>query len=188
MTAFTFANGGFQQTRMHPRQRARAPENAEPSSLLSQLAPMLILVLFSLVSFLPSLLNPPIEPPPFSFSPSPPVYTDERLTTRFEVPYYVNPGQFARHPIWESIPVGQKANPKAGRWSADLRRFEEQEVELGYVRLLDGRCRAEQEVRRSAVDRNRGFFGLGADWEEIRRLERTKLESCERLKRFHHLV
>ncbi|CDZ97232.1 Molecular chaperone (DnaJ superfamily) [Phaffia rhodozyma] len=186
---FTFGNGGFHQTRVYPQRRARNPQGngAETeSSLLSQLAPMLILVLFSLISFLPNILNPPVQPPSFSFAPRSPDFTTERLTSKFSVPYYVNPAEFNRHPIFESIPGSQKSNPKAGIYSSELRKFEEQEVELGYVKQLNSRCNADHERKQREIERHSGFFGVGADWEKVKNTQQQKLESCEELKRFGH--
>ena len=45
----------------------------------------------------------------------------------------------------------------------------EREVEMGYVRGLQSGCRAEMEKNEKRIEEKRGFFGIGADWEEVKR-------------------
>ena len=42
-------------------------------------------------------------------------------------------------------------------------------------------CSNEREDKRDRIDRNRGLFGLGADWEKIAQIQNEALPSCERL-------
>ena len=47
----------------------------------------------------------------------------------------------------------------------------------------DGQCGNEQEDRRDRIDRSRGVFGFGADWEKIAQIQNEKLPSCEKLRK-----
>lgn len=121
------------------RQRAGARPNAQPQRpppAWVQLLPLVILIGFGLLSFLPSLLGLVSTPDPdFSFSPRTP-FTSMRNTAGLDVPYYVNNDAWVKHPIYSSIPEDKRTETKAGMWSPDLRQFEKG-VEQRYVQLLN---------------------------------------------------
>ncbi|GAA5904513.1 hypothetical protein JCM5296_005467 [Sporobolomyces johnsonii] len=101
-----------------PRAQARPAGPATPQSsaqTLLQLAPLLLLFLFSLLSQLPSLFgtSPPPDPE-FSFDVTN-QFSIPRQTTELGVTYFVNPDQFGQHPIYDSF---VRANPDLGFSSA----------------------------------------------------------------------
>lgn len=150
------------QRRRQQQQRAADPD----TSIWVQLAPMLILLVFSLLSFLPSIINPPTPPPAFSWEASA-AFPTERLTSPHQVPYYVSPA-FDSHPIAASIPIEHRSLRQGGRFSPQLYEWE-REIETGKIRELRGKCQREQQNKEQMLERKRGFLGYGADWEEIRR-------------------
>ncbi|GAA5933723.1 hypothetical protein JCM1841_002809 [Sporobolomyces salmonicolor] len=97
-----------------PRAQARPAGPATPQSsaqTLLQLAPLLLLFLFSLLSQLPSLLGTSAPPDPeFSFDVTN-QFSIPRQTTELGVKYFVNPDQFGQHPIYDSF---VRANPDLG--------------------------------------------------------------------------
>jgi DnaJ family protein B protein 12 len=139
---------------------------------------MLILLFFSLLSFLPSILNPPTPPPAFQFETSA-AFPTQRLTTPHQVPYYVSPA-FDTHPIGQSLPEKHKADRQGARFSPQLRQWEK-EIEAEKIRELQGRCRWEMQNRERNLEAKRGFLGIGADWDEIRRCVALAFVCPERL-------
>lgn len=127
---------------------------------------MLILLFFSLLSFLPSILNPPTPPPAFSFEASA-AFPTQRLTSPHQVPYYVSPA-FDSHPIGQSLPDKHKTERQAARYSTMLKSWE-QEIETDKIRQLQSKCRWEMQNKERNLEAKRGFLGIGADWDEIRR-------------------
>ncbi|EJU03806.1 DnaJ-domain-containing protein, partial [Dacryopinax primogenitus] len=91
-TGFTFQFGGpggvqFTSARGRPRGQAAAPQNA--GATFKQLLPLIIVVLFSLLTSLPSLLNSFKTPSPsFSFQPTP-YFDQQRYTLPRNIAYYV---------------------------------------------------------------------------------------------------
>ena len=163
-----------------PRQNAQAADEA-PRSIFVQLMPLILLFAFSLLSSLPSLFSaPPTLDPSYSFTPST-QYTQERRTTPHNINYFVNPTDFARHPIWESIPESSRAESQAGRSSRQLYAFEGS-VERRWQNLMTSECQKQWDDKERRIDAQRGFLGIGADWEAIRRIQKEPLPSCEKLK------
>lgn len=144
MFATSFGNGGSFHTfggGQGARARARAGgrqagnQTAEKPPTWVQLLPVLLLMGFAILTFIPTLFGfGPTPDPEFSFSPRAP-YTSMRNTAGLDVPYYVNQAAWEKHPIHESIPEAKRSDPKAGRFSNDLRKFE-QTVEQRYVTHL----------------------------------------------------
>jgi hypothetical protein len=126
---------------------ARGPQAADSSPLL-QLLPLLILGLFSLISYLPSLLATP--DPSFTWAPSG-VHTAQRFTPRHGVSYHVSPVQWEKHPFVEQY--------KAGSHGA-LKSFEER-VENGYKNQLYASCERSREHQQRRILNTRGFLGIG---------------------------
>jgi DnaJ family protein B protein 12 len=58
-----------------------------------------------------------------------------RQTHSLGIPYYVNQAEFQRHPIWDSIPAERKSEPRAGKYSQPLRKFEST-IDNNYVVTL----------------------------------------------------
>jgi len=183
----SFGPGGFRTTRVRqrgPGAAANAANAGEPQSarsILLQLAPLLILFLFSFLTSVPSLFTTPPPPDPsYDFSPNPP-YTSQRLTSTLDIPYYVSPADFSAHPIWTTIPDSYKNLAKAGASSRELAQFE-RGIERHWTNQMVHRCERERDARERKVEANSGWLGVGADWEAVRRLRKERLESCEVLK------
>jgi len=127
---------------------------------------------------LPNLFSTPPPPnPTYTFSPQSP-YTSERVTANLDIPYYVSPTDFSAHPIFSSIPQQYQSEPKAGVYSRPLYSFE-RSIEQHWTNQMMRMCELEMQDRNRKADAQRGFFGFGADWEAVKRIERGKLESCE---------
>ena len=58
----------------------------------------------------------------------------------------------------------------------------EQNIEQSYLQRLQNMCQNEMLIRNERLSRARGFLGLGADWEEVKKLEAQRLESCDKLR------
>lgn len=86
--------------------------------------PLILIGLFAFATIFSSLFGfGPVDDPRFSYTPHT-SYTATRQTHSLGIPYYVNQAEFERHPIWESIPEERRNEPRAGRWSQALRKFE----------------------------------------------------------------
>ncbi|BGP33033.1 Chaperone protein dnaJ [Rhodotorula toruloides] len=93
-----------------PRRAGGQGQQQTPTSMWLQVAPLLFLFAFSLLSQLPSFFG--------SSTPAPPNFSFDK-TNHFSVPratasgvkYYVSPDQFAQHPLYESY---LSANPSLG--------------------------------------------------------------------------
>jgi DnaJ family protein B protein 12 len=178
----SFGPGGFRTTRVHT-QRARPQEQqqepATPRSLFVQLLPLLILFGFSLLSALPNLFSTPSVPDPrFSFEASS-RYNMKRTTQSLGVQYHVNSAEFSRHPIAAELArSGKSDGPQP---VPALRRFEEN-VDQAFTRETYAICQRGLDSKQRRKDEAYGFFGIGADWEKIKRINAETVESCETLK------
>ncbi|SCZ90290.1 BZ3500_MvSof-1268-A1-R1_Chr9g10779 [Microbotryum saponariae] len=189
----------------------------EQGSIWIQIAPLLLLFGFSLLSQLPSLFgsSTPADPE-FTFEPTT-RYSVERTTSNMHINYYVNPIQFASHPIYETYlstnpSLGFKSSHETGTtaYKADLTRFLaseekltdqvqrlripkslatfERTVEQTYVARLQHTCRQELQHRNERLDRARGFLGFGADWDKVREITNENLPRCEELSKLGYRV
>lgn len=170
----TFTTGG---TRRHRGQQQQQQDAGGTRGLLMQLAPILILFLFSLLSALPNLLStPPTPEPRFAFTPSA-RYNAERTTEPRGVKYHVNSQEFMSHPIAAEI---ARDNARRG---PQLSRFEDN-VERAFTRDIITQCQVAIDRKHRRKEELIGFFGIGTDWVKVRELESEPLEACERLKQF----
>lgn len=177
----SFGPGGFRTTRMragNPRAAANEPQSLR--TIFLQLAPLLLLFMFSFMGSLPNLFTTPPPPnPSYTFSPVAP-YTSGRVTASLDIPYYVVPAEFSAHPIYSSIPQQYQNDPKAGVYSRQLLSFE-RGIEQHWTNQMMRLCEHEIQDRNQRADAKRGIFGIGADWEAVRRIGKEKLDSCEML-------
>jgi DnaJ family protein B protein 12 len=143
--------------------------------LLLQLAPILILFLFSILSALPNIFTtPPTPEPRFAFTPSA-RYNTERATIPLGVKYHVNSQEFMSHPIAAEI---ARDDTKRG---PQLSRFEEN-IEKAFTRDLITKCHFAIDRKRRRKEELIGMFGIGTDWEKVREIDKEPLEACDRLK------
>ncbi|KAH7890848.1 hypothetical protein F5I97DRAFT_1839254 [Phlebopus sp. FC_14] len=176
----SFGPGGFRTTRVHMNGRPQATaqtEQGQGRSVLMQLLPLLILFAFSILSAIPDLFFPASTPDPrFAFTQSS-RYNVERQTSNLGVKYHVNKNEFFSHPrIAADIAAGSI------RQGSALSRFENH-VEHVYTQDLYSLCQHGLGARNRRKDAEIGFFGVGTDWDKVRRIEEEKIESCEELKR-----
>ena len=139
-----YTSGGPRRARTGQRQQQQQPQNA---NVLLQILPLLLLGLFSLLSYAPSLFT--TQDPSYSFAPSGP-YRDQRFTPQHSVSYYVAREQFGRHPF---VTGQSKSN-------GGLRGFEER-VERDWRNRLYGQCERHKEYQSRRLQNTQGFFGIG---------------------------
>ncbi|MCO5565428.1 hypothetical protein L7F22_019101 [Adiantum nelumboides] len=170
------------QARQGPR---RAANNNESTPMLLQLLPLLILGLFSLLSYAPTLFSTP--DPQFDWTPSAHFRT-ERHTQTHNVKYYVDQTTWHTHP-W--VAAASKINVKdsavqaeANRASSKLQDFERR-VENQFKNSLYRDCQRRREYQERRINAAQGtLFGIGADREAEKRIRAEKYDSCERLRDF----
>jgi DnaJ family protein B protein 12 len=134
----SFGPGGFRATRMGGGGGGGGGGGAQrqenPSSMLVQLLPLLILVFFSLLNALPSLLSGPSYPDPaYTFSATS-SYNMERSTRNLGIKYYVNEAQLNSHPVI-GVELAQAPSDKGARAGKGIRQFE-QAVEQKYTQQV----------------------------------------------------
>ena len=133
-TVFTFGGpNGFQAHYARPR-RARQNATQEESSPLLALFPILILVIFALVSILPGILNPSDPEPGYSFEPSN-QHAMGRKTFARKVPYWVNQKEWEGSAIWNNVPEERRDSPNPAIFSTKVKMFE-RGVESVYINQL----------------------------------------------------
>ncbi len=170
-TTFSFGGPGvrtqhFRQQRPGPRRAQAEPQNA---NILLQLLPLIVLGLFSLLAYAPSLFSTP--DPQFTWSPSQ-TYKTQRMTQDHNIPYYVNDQQFNNHPFV----TGERS-------AKDIKGFEHR-VENAYKQAMYSSCERQREYQERKLAATRGFLGIGADEEAAKKIRAEVYESCEKLKQF----
>jgi len=190
-TAFSFGNGGpgvftasFGPGGFSARRAGggAAQENT-PRSLLIQLLPLIILFGFSLLSALPNLFStPPIPDPHFSFH-NTARYNAQRQTVGLGVQYFVNPGEFQKHPVIgaELAREGNKVTSSAAARGPALKKFEDK-VEHVYTQDLYLRCQRGLDRKNRLKENEIGLFGFGTDWAKVKKIEEEPIEECDKLK------
>ena len=168
----TFTTGGTRRRQEQQQQQRRA---GDTRGLLVQLAPMLILFLFSILSALPNIFTTPATPDPrFTFTPSA-RYNTERMTGPLGIKYHVNSQEFMSHPIAAEIARDDT------RKGPQLSKFEDV-VERAFTRDLISQCQFAIDRKHRRKEELIGLFGIGTDWEKVREIDREPLEACDRLK------
>ncbi|CAG8763837.1 10797_t:CDS:2, partial [Acaulospora colombiana] len=150
-----------------------------------QLLPIIVFLLLAFSNTIFDLVFSAFTTPDPSYSwYKSPQYSHPRTTGgNLGVEYFVNPKQFASHPMYASgsyasqhkegeIP-GSFNDPPSSR-SPSLRRFEKN-IEERWVNWKYSECVRERELIDRKVDSLRGVFGIGADKEAIKKLRNTKL-------------
>lgn len=202
----TFGSGGFRTARFGGGARPQQQQgNQPPRSAFIQLLPLIILFAFSMISALPSLFTtPPVPDPHFAFTPTT-RYFMERHTTARDIVYHINPTEFMNHPVigpelvregvdlkveyqksvkndnkeGEKEKAKAKAKVKRGPNMAKL----EDTIERTYISDVWNQCRRAQDRKERAKEAEVGLFGIGTDWEKVRRIDSEVIESCVELDR-----
>ncbi|KXN87425.1 hypothetical protein AN958_08856 [Leucoagaricus sp. SymC.cos] len=182
----SFGPGGF--TARGAGRGATAAEETTPRSLFIQLLPLIILFGFSLLSALPNLFSaPPVLDPRFAFQGST-RYNTQRETGGLGVRYFVNQGEFQKHPVIgaELARDGVKASSSLTTRGPALKKFEDT-VDQIYTRDLYAQCQRGVDRKNRLKENEIGLFGIGTDWEKVKKIEEESIESCEELKRLRVL-
>ncbi|PKI85315.1 Chaperone protein dnaJ [Malassezia vespertilionis] len=191
---FSFGGGpGFRTQYYRPGARPRAAGQRQQAAgnqtgMWFQLLPVLILLAFSLLSYLPALFTTP--DPEFRWK-STSLYRAHRTTFDRGVSYYVDPVSFARHPFVTSSSSSSRKGGVLHRFSKEnsspeLLRFETR-VEESWMKELYRQCENAQEYKRRRILDAHGFFGFGGDRQKIAKIQAEKYESCEQLARLYHI-
>ncbi|CAO1615450.1 unnamed protein product [Parajaminaea phylloscopi] len=181
-TTFTFGSPGMQRTYYRsgtagPGRGARAGQPpAQNPNLLWQLFPILIIALFSLISYLPSLVGP--QEPSFAFAPSG-RFRDQRFTAPRSVSYYVDKKEWDSNEVVNNARVGTSGGPSR----SGLRSFEAK-VENSWKNVLYQQCTSHRDYQEQRIERTRGFFGLGADRDAEMRIRNEQSPACDELLNF----
>lgn len=156
--------------------REAAPENNQPRSVFLQLLPIFILFAFTILNALPSLFtSEPVPDPRFSFSHTS-RYNVERTTGGLGIKYHVNAAEFSGHPIAAELARNEN------RPGADLRRFEST-IERVYTQDLYSQCQRGMDRKERLKSQEVGVFGIGTDWDKVRKIDAQPIESCDELRR-----
>lgn len=164
--------------------------NDSPTPVLLQLLPLIILGLFSLLSYAPTLFSTP--DPLYSWSPQG-SYRLARQTPTHNVKYYVDQTSWHTHP-WVAAAAklntgSQSADPavqaEANRAASKLQGFERR-VENQYKNVLYDDCQRRREYQARRIQAAQGtLFGIGADRDAEQRIRGERYDSCERLRDFN---
>lgn len=200
----TFSNGSFRTA----RRTAQPQGNAPPRSMFLQLLPLFLLFGFSLLSALPSLFAPtPVPDPRFSYSETT-RYNAQMETGKLGIHYYVNPSELATHPVIgaefarEGLKIGKmgeerktdtaktqedskkevKIRGKGKKRGPALAKFEDT-VEQIYTQDLYSQCQRGMDRKERAKEAEVGLFGIGTDWDKVKKIEAEVIESCDELRR-----
>lgn len=165
---FVFNMGGGPGIRVHqfggdrPRRRPHNHENQQPQSLLQALQGLLPLLLLFILPLLSSLFggsSTPSGPQVRVDSPVPP-HTQQHISGRLKVPYWVNPVEIADYSSKQWKQLDKRAEDKL----------------LG---KLYNECAWEQDQRQRLAQEAQGFFFT--DQVKLDRARRMEMPSCSRL-------
>ncbi|KAF9073300.1 hypothetical protein BDP27DRAFT_1445192 [Rhodocollybia butyracea] len=207
----TFGPGGFRTARMGGGVPRHQEQQQVPRSAFIQLLPLIILFAISMLSALPNLFTtPPVPDPNFSFSPTS-RYPMERHTATRDVTYHINPTEFMNHPVLgpelvrdgvdlkveyqkvkkekeskkeeESKPEKETEKGKTQvKRGPHMKRFEK-DVEQVYIQQVWTQCRRGLDRKERAKEAEVGLFGIGTDWDKVRKIESEVIEACSELDR-----
>ena len=163
------------------QQQQQQPADTSIRTMLLQLAPLIILFVFTFLSAIPNVFGPtPTPDPSYAFS-STSRYSVGRSTHPLNVNYFVNPQEFSSHPISQELTDAQRTRGATAR-TGTLDRFE-RNVEQRWKEHMYVRCQRDEDNRQRRKEAKMGFFGVGADMDAIKAINAEKFESCEELKR-----
>lgn len=168
--------GGQRAAQTRARTRNANGEQQENTSVFLQLLPIIILGLFSLLSYAPSLFGTP--DPQFTWKPQG-VYRQQRTTPTYNVQYNVNPAEWNLHPFVteaNSSPLDKKATSK-------LKNFEKR-VENSFKNQIYNECERHRQYQERRIQATYGTLGWGAKPDLEKKIREEVYESCERLKDF----
>lgn len=165
---FTFGGPGMRTHYYRPGAGARARQGGQQSAqsnqtaMWFQLLPLLILLLFTILSYLPNLFM--VSDPDFRWRPTS-LHRAQRTTFDRGVSYYVDPVAFAKHPYVTATTTSTRQGGNMQRFSREknspeLRAFERR-VEESWMKELYRQCESAQEYKNRRIIDAQGFFGFG---------------------------
>ncbi|CAE6457028.1 unnamed protein product [Rhizoctonia solani] len=165
-----------------PAGQQQTTETGDSRSIFVQLLPLIALLAISLFSSLFSFITTGGTPsyPVFRYDQSG-SFKVEQSTSRLNVPYFVSPKEWAEHPIGKAAEQVKAGSSDASASDLSKLRSFETVVERRYEEHLYDLCRHEYEHRERRIEQNKGIFGFGADWEQVRKIQAEKLPHCEKL-------
>lgn len=139
----SFGPGGFRTMNTGGVPRRRQPEDTGETSartMLTQLAPLILLFLFTLLSAMPNIFGSTSSNlPNYSFTPSH-RFNEGRETTSHNVKYFVNQAEFSAHPI-----SAEMVQASAEKKQSSLLNKLERSVEIHYRDQMYMTCQRDQE-------------------------------------------
>ena len=99
----------------------------------------------------------------------------ERTTGGLGIKYHVNAAEFSGHPLAAEL------RRNDNRPGPELSRFEKT-VDQYFTQDLFSQCQRGLDLKSRRRDQELGLFGLGTDWEKVKRIEAEPVPSCEQLK------
>lgn len=165
---FTFGGPGMRTHYYRPGAGARARQAGQQSAQTNQTAmwfqllPLLILLLFTILSYLPNLFT--VSDPDFRWRPTS-LHRAQRTTFDRGISYYVDPVAFAKHPYVTATTTSTRQGGNVQRFSREknspeLRAFERR-VEESWMKELYRQCESAQEYKTRRIIDAQGFFGFG---------------------------
>lgn len=178
-SGFRTAQFGGGPTMRRPRAGGPAARNnneTENTSMILQLLPIIILGLFSLLSYAPTLFGTP--DPSFTWKPQG-VYRQPRVTTTYNVKYHVNPNEWNTHPFVTQA----NASPSDNKATSKLKGFEKR-VETSFKNSIYNECDRHRQYQERRIQATWGTLGWGSKPDLEKKIRSEVYESCERLKDF----
>ena len=94
--------------------------------------------------------------------------------------YHVNAAEFSGHPIAAEL-ARNGGDKKAASVGPELRKFEGN-IERVYKQQLYSQCQTGVDMKERRKDREVGLFGIGTDWEKVKKIDAELIPACEELR------
>ena len=104
--------------------------------------------------------------------------------------YHVNAAEFSGHPIAAELArsAGDKRAAGSGTGGGmgagagpELKKFEGN-IERVYKQQLYSQCQTGVDMKERRKDREVGLFGIGTDWEKVKKIDAEPIPACEELR------
>ena len=196
MFTATFGPNGFRNTRVR-QAGAQAGNGAQaqaerPRGFKAAVLQLLPIIIFLAMAFsnsffdiLGALFTTP--DPNYSFAPTSHLSAGRTTGGRMDIPYFVNPTQFAAHPFANPVGLETTSNSAAAnakeKKSHGLRRWEKA-IEERWVNWKYNECVVARERIDRQIESHHGLFGIGTDWDAVTKLKEQKkgIEQCNELR------
>ena len=99
----------------------------------------------------------------------------ERTTGGLGIKYHVNAAEFSGHPIAAELARNKEPGPS-------LRRFEST-IEKIYTQDLYAQCERGLDRKERLKNQEVGLFGIGTDWEKVRKIDQEPIAACDELRK-----